>query len=62
MSERTAAFAPSVAARYDFSALRTVADVGGGQGILLAEILRQHGHLRGVLFERPRSPAPPRRP
>ena len=51
MSERTAAFAPSVAASYDFSALRTVVDVGGGQGILLAEILRQHGRLHGVLFE-----------
>jgi SAM-dependent methyltransferase len=53
MSERTAAFAPSVAAGYDFSALRTVVDVGGGQGILLAEILRQHSQLRGVLFELP---------
>ena len=53
MSERTAAFAPSVAAGYDFSAVRTVIDIGGGQGILLAEILRQHSQLRGVLFELP---------
>jgi len=53
MSERTAAFAPSVAAGYDFSGLRTVVDVGGGQGILLAEILRHHSHLRGVLLELP---------
>src|SRR5215472_17049988 len=30
MSERTAAFAPSVAAGVDFSPLRTVADIGGG--------------------------------
>jgi SAM-dependent methyltransferase len=51
MSERTAAFASSVAASCDFSGLRTVADVGGGQGILLAAILRAHGHLRGILME-----------
>jgi hypothetical protein len=53
MAERTAAFAPSVAAAYDFSPLRTVVDVGGGQGILLATILRQHPHLHGVLFDSP---------
>ena len=53
MSERTAAFAPSVATGYDFSRMRTVADIGGGKGTLLAAILRAHGHLRGVLFDRP---------
>jgi hypothetical protein len=53
MAERTAVFAPSVAADYNFSAMRTVVDVGGGQGILLATILRQHPHLRGVLFDAP---------
>jgi hypothetical protein len=53
MSERTAAFAPSVAEAYDFSDTRTVVDVGGGQGTLLAEILRRHGHLHGVLLETP---------
>jgi predicted O-methyltransferase YrrM len=53
MSERTAAFAPSVAAGYDFSPMRTVADIGGGKGTLLAAILRAHGHLRGVLFDQP---------
>ena len=53
MSERTAAFAPGVAAGYDFSPVRTVVDVGGGQGTLLLEILRRHAHLRGVLFELP---------
>ena len=52
-SERTAAFAASVAAGYDFSPMRTVADIGGGKGTLLAAILRAHGHLRGVLLDRP---------
>ena len=52
MSERTAAFAPSVAATYDFAGMRVIADIGGGQGTLLAAILRRHEQLRGVLFER----------
>jgi SAM-dependent methyltransferase len=53
MSERTAALAPSVATTYDFSQMRTVVDVGGGTGTLLAAILQAHGHLRGVLFDLP---------
>jgi orsellinic acid C2-O-methyltransferase len=51
MSERTKAFAPSVADRYDFSGLHTVADIGGGQGVLLAAILQAHPHLRGILVD-----------
>jgi O-methyltransferase domain len=51
MSERTAAFAPSVAADYDFSEIRTVVDIGGGQGTLLEAILRRHPHLHGVVLE-----------
>jgi orsellinic acid C2-O-methyltransferase len=51
MSERTWAFAPSVADRYDFAGLRTVADIGGGQGVLLATILHAHQLLRGILFD-----------
>ncbi len=53
MSERTAAFAPSVAGTCDFSDLRTVVDVGGGKGTLLVEILRRHPHLQGIVFEAP---------
>jgi len=53
MSDRTTAFAPSVAATYDFADLRTVVDIGGGKGTLLVEILRRHAHLHGVLFEIP---------
>jgi hypothetical protein len=53
MSDRTAQFAPSVAAGYDFSAMRIVADIGGGKGTLLAAVLRANGHLHGVLFDLP---------
>ncbi len=57
MSERTAAFAPSVAGGYDFSDVRSVVDIGGGRGTLLAEILRRHAHVEGVLFELPAAAA-----
>jgi O-methyltransferase domain len=53
MSERTAAFAPSVAGACGFADVRTVVDVGGGKGTLLVEILRRHPHLQGILFEAP---------
>jgi O-methyltransferase domain/Dimerisation domain len=51
MSERTAAFAPGLTATYDFSGMRVIADIGGGQGTLLAAILRRHQQLRGILFD-----------
>src|ERR1700683_4048576 len=43
MSERTAAFAPSVAEAYDFSDMRTVVDVGGGKGTLVAGVVGRDG-------------------
>jgi len=42
-----------VAEVIDFSAVRTVVDVGGGTGELLRRIMRAAPHVRGVLFERP---------
>jgi len=53
MAERTAAYAPSVADAHDFSDVRRIVDLGGGNGTLLVEILRRHSHLSGVLFETP---------
>lgn len=38
---------------YDFVPLRTVVDVGGGNGLALAAILGRHSGLRGVLFDLP---------
>ncbi|MFE2062436.1 methyltransferase [Streptomyces sp. NPDC059467] len=37
----------------DFSGVRRVADIGGGNGALLGRVLRAHTHLEGVLLERP---------
>lgn len=36
---------------YDFSAFKTVVDVGGGNGALLSGILSQPDHLSGILFD-----------
>jgi hypothetical protein len=43
--------APAIAAAYDFGQWESLTDVGGGNGILLAAILRGHPTLRGVLAD-----------
>lgn len=40
-------------AAYDFGQFKTLVDVGGGYGRLLASILRAHPRLQGVLFDQP---------
>lgn len=45
--------AQAVVAAYDFSGSGIVVDVGGGQGQLLATILRAYPTVRGVLFDQP---------
>jgi len=54
MTGFTSRVAPFIAATYDFSRWDSVMDVGGGNGVLLAAILRAHSNLRGVLADRPR--------
>jgi SAM-dependent methyltransferase len=44
---------PAIAAAYDFGAWSKVMDVGGGNGMLLADILRAHPGLDGVLADLP---------
>ncbi len=53
MTELTALAAPSIAAAYDFDAWGSVMDVGGGNGLLLAAVLKAHLGLRGVLADQP---------
>ncbi len=43
----------SVIGAYDFSAIGTLVDVGGGYGALLSAILAANPHLRGILFDIP---------
>jgi hypothetical protein len=44
---------PAVARAYDFSGFKTIVDVGGATGNMLAAILSQHPAPRGVLYDRP---------
>lgn len=44
---------PTVAAAYKFSEIRTLVDVGGGHGSLLATILKANPKLKGVLYDQP---------
>ena len=42
---------PAVAEAYNFDGLRSIVDVGGGHGLLLATILQRNIHLTGTLFD-----------
>jgi hypothetical protein len=53
MAAQTAAVTRTVAAAYDFSRVRTVVDVGGGNGTLVLGLLAAHPHLHGVVFDQP---------
>ncbi len=44
---------PAVAEAYDFSEFRSIVDVGGATGNMLAHILQRHPGPRGVLFDLP---------
>ena len=44
---------PPAVAAYDFGESGTLADVGGGHGILLAMILQKHRGLRGIVCDLP---------
>jgi hypothetical protein len=53
MTAFSAIEAHAVADAYDFSGIRTLVDVGGGHGLLLATILAANPEVSGVLFELP---------
>jgi C-methyltransferase len=42
-----------LARAYDFSSARVVAELAGGKGNFLREILKNNPHVEGILFERP---------
>lgn len=48
----------AILSSYRFKGIRTLVDVGGGHGIVLANILRKHPHMKGVLFDQPHVVAP----
>jgi len=53
MSDLMGRRAAAVAASYPFPEAGMIVDVGGGDGTLLAMVLRDHPRLRGMLFDRP---------
>ncbi|WP_322938220.1 methyltransferase [Nocardioides bizhenqiangii] len=53
MTSFSTAEIPQIVEAYDFSGVRTVVDVGGGEGRLMSAILRAHPALRGVIFDQP---------
>ena len=52
MAARSEQEARDVVAAYDFGGVRRLVDVGGGRGVLLAEILRAHPAIHGILTDR----------
>ena len=53
MAAYTRSAAPGLVATHDFSRFDVLVDVGGGNGTLLAEVLRAEPHVTGVLFDTP---------
>lgn len=53
MTQFIATMAPAVVASYNFKSFRTIVDVGGGHGTLLATILQANPQAHGVLFDLP---------
>lgn len=51
MTDFSAGAAPAVIEAYDFSGFKTLADIAGGHGILLAQILKANPDLKGILFD-----------
>jgi hypothetical protein len=53
MTSMSGVVAGAVVEAYDFSRFETVADIGGGAGMLLASVLERYPGVRGVLFDQP---------
>jgi hypothetical protein len=53
MTSFSRGIANAVAATYDFSDARTIADIGGGHGMLLSTVLKANENAKGILFDQP---------
>jgi hypothetical protein len=53
MTAGTAGVVAAIVDSYDFSRIGVLADVGGGEGALLAKILATNPPMRGILFDQP---------
>src|SRR5215203_1000413 len=53
MTSFSAPIAEAVVATYDFSEAKTIADIAGGHGLLLATVLKANPQAKGILFDQP---------
>ncbi len=53
MTDMSVGIAPAVVEAYDFSGIETLADIAGGHGYLLSQILKANPNLNGILFDVP---------
>lgn len=53
MTAMTSSQLSSLSSIYDFSQFNCLADIGGGQGSLLLDILNNNSKLNGILFDLP---------
>lgn len=53
MTQASRQSAQAIAGVLPLSGARSVADIGGGQGLLLASLLEHHPDVQGILFDRP---------
>jgi multifunctional cyclase/dehydratase/O-methyltransferase len=53
MTQMSRATAALFVGQYDFSRFPVIADVGGGNGLFLTEILKAHPGVRGILVDQP---------
>lgn len=53
LSDGASRIAREILKAYDLSPFHTIADIGGGYGLLLATILKAYPHARGILLDQP---------
>ena len=51
MTDMSVAAAPAVVEAYDFSGVGVLADVAGGHGYLLSQVLKANPNVKGILFD-----------
>jgi hypothetical protein len=51
MTDMSVVTAPAVVEAYDFSAIKTLTDIAGGHGYLLAQALKANPNMGGILFD-----------
>jgi hypothetical protein len=53
MADFTSNMTPALLEAYDFSPIKALVDVGGGQGLLLAAVLQRYPKLKGAVYDTP---------